>query len=136
MNLLSCLSVFFGGRNRWLSVNSRLKYLVIGKFSRIMNFKPKPSFFDLQAVFTVVTTSMPRKHSSFDFVSNYWMESNVYDIAIHTHSKPPKKYAGGVLIPRAYHQPLRQHFCADMNYHWYGHIYKLTVYKTFNFLKY
>ena len=41
--------------------------------------------------------------------------------------------AGGVFIPWGYHQPSSQHFCVDMNYHWYGHTYKLNVYKTSNF---
>ena len=44
--------------------------------------------------------------------------------------------AGGVFIPRGYHLPSSQHYCADMNYHRYGHNYKLTVYKTFEFIKY
>ena len=55
-----------------------------------------------------------------EFIYNHWVDAT----------------AGRVLILRGYHQLSSQHFCADMNYHWYGHIYKLFVYKTFEFLKY
>ena len=40
-----------------------------------------------------------------------------------------------LFISRRYHKPSSQHFCVDMNYHWYGptKMYKLTVHKTLNF---
>ena len=52
-----------------------------------------------------------------EFICNHWVDAT----------------AGGVLIPWGYHQPSSQHFCTDMNYYWYGHIYKLIVYKIMNF---
>ena len=39
----------------------------------------------------------------------------------------------GVILSRGYQQPSSQHFCIDMHFYLYGHIYKLTVYKTFDF---
>ena len=36
-------------------------------------------------------------------------------------------------IPRGYHQPSSQHSCVEMNCHWYGHSYELTVYEISNF---
>ena len=55
----------------------------------------------------------------------------IYDEFIYNHCVDAT--AAGDFFPRGYHQPRSQHFCADMNYHWYGYIYKLTVYKILNF---
>ena len=55
-----------------------------------------------------------------EFICNHWVDAT----------------AGEDLFPRGYHQPSSQHFCVDLSYHWYVHVYKLTVYKTFEFLKY
>ena len=55
-----------------------------------------------------------------EFIYNHWVDAT----------------AGWVLNPRGYHKPSSQHFCADMNYNWYGYIYKLTVNKTENIRNY
>ena len=62
--------------------------------------------------------------------------SGIYDKFIYNHWVDAT--AGGDLFPRGYHKPSSRHClcCADMNYHWYCYIYKLTVYKILNFLKY
>ena len=57
--------------------------------------------------------------------------TGIYDEFIYNHWDDT--IAGGVFIPRGYNKPSSLHFCVDMSYHWYGHNYKFTVYKTLSF---
>ena len=41
-----------------------------------------------------------------------------------------------IYLPEGITSPVVSTLCADMNCHWYGYIYKFTVYKFLNFLKY